>query len=195
MYGIEFLGNVKQLNQRMHNKLMVADNRFTIVGGRNIGNEYFGLNPKHNFIDFDVLAVGPIAPEVSASFDLFWNSREAYPGEALLQNFKGQDLLPKLREEIEMQLVENEALLVEFQTQHQNWNNYLEELAGNMFTGTAKVIYDKPLVGEETPPVQLIESIGELASDARKEILVSTPYFIPDETFYNDIPPLISRGV
>jgi len=48
----------------MHNKLMVADNRFTIVGGRNIGNEYFGLNPKHNFIDFDVRAVGPIAPEV-----------------------------------------------------------------------------------------------------------------------------------
>jgi len=93
LYGIEFLGNVKQLNQRMHNKLIVADNRFTIVGGRNIGNEYFGLNPKHNFTDFDVLAVGPIAPEVSTSFDIYWNSDEAYPGEALLQNFKGQDLL------------------------------------------------------------------------------------------------------
>ncbi|MGD9136882.1 MAG: hypothetical protein PVH42_08975 [Desulfobacterales bacterium] len=37
---------------RMHNKLIIADNRFSIVGGRNIGNEYFGLNPKHNFIDF-----------------------------------------------------------------------------------------------------------------------------------------------
>ena len=80
LYGIEFLGNVKQLNQRMHNKLIVADNRFTIVGGRNIGNEFFSLNPKHNFIDFDVLAVGPIASEVSTSFDIYWNSREAYPG-------------------------------------------------------------------------------------------------------------------
>jgi putative cardiolipin synthase len=77
----------------MHNRLIVADNRFTIVGGRNIGNEYFGLNPKHNFTDFGVLAVGPIAPEVSTSFDIYWNSDEAYPGEALLQNFKGQDLL------------------------------------------------------------------------------------------------------
>ena len=151
LYGIEFLGNVKQLNQRMHNKLMVADNRFTIVGGRNIGNEYFGLNPEHNFVDFDVLALGPIAPEVSASFDLFWNSREAYPGEALLQNFKGQDLLTELREEIQLKLVENEALLVEFQTPNQDWNDYLQDMARNIVTGTAKVIYDEPLVGEDTP--------------------------------------------
>ena len=195
LYGIEFLGNVKQLNQRMHNKLIVADNRFSIVGGRNIGNEYFGLNPKHNFIDFDVLAVGPIAPEVSASFDLFWNSREAYPGEALLQNFKGQDLITELREEIQQVLAENEALLVEFQTHQQAWKNHLQDLSGALFTGTAKVIYDEPLVGEDTPPVQLIESVGELAADARHEILVSTPYFIPDEPFYNDVPTLIARGV
>ena len=56
LFVLEFLGNVEQLNHRMHNKLIVADNRFTIVGGRNIGNEYFGLNPKHNFTDFDVVA-------------------------------------------------------------------------------------------------------------------------------------------
>ena len=195
LYGIEFLGNVKQLNQRMHNKLIVADNKFSIVGGRNIGNEYFGLNPKHNFIDFDVLAFGPIAPEISGSFDLFWNSREAYPGEALLQNYKDQNILAELREEIKQLLTANEAMLVEFQTQRQAWNDYLQHLSWAMFTGTAKVIYDEPLVGEDTPPVQLIESIGELALDARQEILVSTPYFIPDEPFYNDIPALISRGV
>ena len=55
------MGNTQQLNHRMHNKLMVADNRFAIVGGRNIGNEYFGLNPKQNFTDFDILAIGPAA--------------------------------------------------------------------------------------------------------------------------------------
>ena len=195
LYGIEFLGNVEQLNQRMHNKLIIADNRFSIVGGRNIGNEYFGLNPKHNFIDFDVLAVGPISPKVSASFDLFWNSREAYPGEALLQNFKGQDLLTGLREEIKQLLIENEALLVEFQTHPQDSNHSLQNLARNLYHGTAKVIYDEPLVGEDKPPVQLIESVGELAADARQEILISTPYFIPDEPFYNDIPALISKGI
>ena len=195
LYGIEFLGNVKQLNQRMHNKLIVADNRFTIVGGRNIGNEYFGLNSKHNFIDFDVLAFGPIAPQVSASFDIYWNSREAYPGEALLQNFKGQDLLIELREEIRQALVKHEKLLVEFQQQPEDWPSYLRKLERDMFTGTAQVIYDEPLVGEDTPPVQLIESLGELALEVQQELLISTPYFIPDEAFYNDVPALISRGV
>lgn len=83
-FVLEFLGNIEQLNHRMHNKLIVADNRFAIVGGRNIGNEYFGLNPKHNFNDFDVLAVGPVARKVSSSFDIYWNNQWAYPGEALL---------------------------------------------------------------------------------------------------------------
>ena len=79
--------------------------------------------------------------------------------------------------------------------QRHDWNHYFQNLAQKSYYGTAKVIYDEPLVGEDTPPVQLIESIGELASDARQEILVSTPYFIPDEPFYNDIPELVSRGI
>ncbi len=110
MRGLEFLGNIKQMNHRMHNKLIAADNRFSIVGGRNIGNEYFGLNPKQNFTDFDVLAFGPVARKVSASFDIYWNNQWAYPGEALLQNYKGQELLPVLLEELREQLEKNETL-------------------------------------------------------------------------------------
>jgi putative cardiolipin synthase len=86
-------------------------------------------------------------------------------------------------------------LLVEFQQQGQDWGNYLNELSRNMFTGTAKVIYDEPLVGEGSPPVQLIESLDELTLDAQEEILVSTPYFIPDKEFYKTVPALVSRGV
>ena len=114
--GLEMMGNVEQLNQRMHNKLIVADNRFAIVGGRNIGNEYFGLNRKQNFTDFDVLAVGPVAKKVSASFDIYWNNQWAYPGDALLQNYKNQDLLSLLQEELQEQLIKNEDLLEEFQS-------------------------------------------------------------------------------
>jgi phosphatidylserine/phosphatidylglycerophosphate/cardiolipin synthase-like enzyme len=63
-----------QLNRRMHNKQMIADNRAAIIGGRNIGDEYFGLNENFNFHDLDVLAVGPAAREASAVFDRYWNS-------------------------------------------------------------------------------------------------------------------------
>jgi putative cardiolipin synthase len=179
----------------MHNKLIVADNRFAVVGGRNIGNEYFGLNRKHNFTDFDVVAFGTVAKKVSASFDIYWNNQWAYPGEALLQNYKNQELLPQLLEELQEHLDKKEKLLVEFQQQNLDGDTLLEKLEKNMKSGTASVIYDEPLVGEEIPPVQLIETLGELAVNAQHELLISTPYFIPHEDFYNDVPGMISRGV
>jgi putative cardiolipin synthase len=192
---LEMLGNVEQLNHRMHNKLIVADNRFAIVGGRNLGNEYFGLNPKQNFTDFDVLAFGPVARKVSASFDIYWNNQWAYPGEALLQNYKNQELLPLLLEELQEQLMKNENLLEEFQQQNQNWDELFRILADNKKGGTARVIYDEPLIGEKIPPAQLIESLDELTDDTRHELLISTPYFIPDDDFYKPVAELISDGV
>ena len=193
--GLEIFGNVEQLNQRMHNKLIVADNRFAIVGGRNLGNEYFGLNPKQNFTDFDVLAFGPVAGKVSDSFDIYWNNQWAYPGEALLQNYKGQDLLPLLLEELQKQLMKNENLLEEFQEQYLDWDKMLRLLADYKKGGTARVIYDEPLIGEKIPPTQLIESLDELTDDTRQELLISTPYFIPDDDFYGPVADLISDGV
>jgi putative cardiolipin synthase len=193
--GLEYMGNVEKLNHRMHNKLMVADNRFAIVGGRNIGNEYFGLNSKQNFTDFDVLAFGPAANKVSRSFDIFWNNDWAYPGEALLQNYKDQDLLPLVREELQDLLSENEELLVTFQQQQPDWNNLLQMLDHNTKHGTARVIYDEPLLGVDIPPAQLIETLGELAANARHEVLISTPYFIPDDDFYQSVPGWIAKGV
>jgi putative cardiolipin synthase len=195
IYGIEFLGNIKELNHRMHNKLMVADNRFSIVGGRNIGNEYFGLNPKQNFVDFDVLALGPIAREVSASFDLFWNNKWSYPGETLQQNFKGRDLLTEVRQAVRQNLADNQDLLISFQQQRRDWNAYLEKLSRHFVFGKARVTYDHPLVGEDILPEQLAQTLDVLTLNAEKEILVSTPYFIPDDVFYERAPELLHKGV
>ena len=68
-----------RLNHRMHNKSMTADSTVTVVGGRNIGDEYFALNELVNFADLDVLAIGPVADQVADSFDIFWNSSVTYP--------------------------------------------------------------------------------------------------------------------
>jgi len=70
----EFFLYFKQLNRRMHNKLFIVDNRLAIIGGRNIGNPYFGLSKKYNFRDLDVLVVGPVVEESSDAFDEYWNS-------------------------------------------------------------------------------------------------------------------------
>src|ERR1700679_2320463 len=71
--------DIRRINHRMHNKLFVADNALAITGGRNIGDQYFTRDQYNNFIDLDVVAAGAIVPELSASFDAFWNSKYAYP--------------------------------------------------------------------------------------------------------------------
>jgi len=73
------ISDIPRINHRMHNKLFVADNEIAITGGRNIGDEYFTLDKRSNFIDLDVVAAGPIVPQLSNSFDAFWNSKYAYP--------------------------------------------------------------------------------------------------------------------
>lgn len=70
--------------RRAHNKSFTVDNQATILGGRNIGDEYFEADPELSFVDLDVLAVGPVAGQVSASFDQYWNSELSYPVSALV---------------------------------------------------------------------------------------------------------------
>src|SRR5262245_49121663 len=76
---MSFLADFGRVNHRMHNKLLVMDNAVAIVGGRNIGDVYFGVEKEHNYRDMDVLTTGPIVRELSASFDTFWNSDWAIP--------------------------------------------------------------------------------------------------------------------
>lgn len=77
--SLGFMFDFSRLNRRMHNKSFTADNQATIVGGRNIGDEYFGAAGEVLFVDLDVLAVGPVVPETSRDFDRYWNSASAYP--------------------------------------------------------------------------------------------------------------------
>ena len=81
----ELVTDFGRLNRRMHNKSFTADNQATIVGGRNIGDEYFGADTPVAFSDLDVLAVGAVVPEVSKAFDAYWNSESAYPAASLIR--------------------------------------------------------------------------------------------------------------
>jgi putative cardiolipin synthase len=76
---ISSMREISRINHRMHNKLFVADNAIAVTGGRNIGDQYFVKDKESNFIDLDVLAAGPVVPQLSESFDAFWNSKYAYP--------------------------------------------------------------------------------------------------------------------
>jgi cardiolipin synthase C len=89
--------NFKRINRRMHNKTWIADNRFAIVGGRNLGDEYFGASDEVNFVDLDFGMLGPVVRDASASFDRYWNSPFAYPIELLDPSAVDNGALEKLR--------------------------------------------------------------------------------------------------
>ena len=72
-----------RINKRMHNKSFIADGQVAIVGGRNIGDEYFEAHAEMNFADLDVAVIGPVVKEVSDQFDLYWNNQSAIPIAAL----------------------------------------------------------------------------------------------------------------
>ena len=93
----DMLGDAKRLNRRMHNKTWIADNRIAVVGGRNLGDEYFGASEEVNFVDLDFAMVGPVVQDASASFDRYWNSQAAYPMAMLSPDKVNDAALDKLR--------------------------------------------------------------------------------------------------
>jgi len=80
-----YLTDFPRLNRRMHNKSFTADNQVTIIGGRNVGDEYFGAGQGPLFVDLDVLAVGPVVNDVSTDFDRYWASASSYPAASVLE--------------------------------------------------------------------------------------------------------------
>ena len=77
--ALGYVSDFGRLNRRMHNKSFTVDSQVSVVGGRNIADEYFGATDELGFADLDVVAVGPVVAEVSHEFDLYWNSVSAYP--------------------------------------------------------------------------------------------------------------------
>jgi putative cardiolipin synthase len=82
--GVEYLFSHSRLDYRMHNKLFIADGAVALVGGRNIGDQYFQIDPQSQFADADVLATGPVVKDLAATFEQFWESDMAIPARALL---------------------------------------------------------------------------------------------------------------
>ncbi|WP_114240683.1 phospholipase D family protein [Dyella sp. C9] len=95
--GKQFAGDFSRLNRRMHNKAFIADGAMAIVGGRNIGDEYFDANSELNFRDLDVLAIGPVVAQVGEVFDRYWNSPQSFPIAAFHHHVPGPGEVEKLR--------------------------------------------------------------------------------------------------
>ena len=182
---------LERFNYRMHNKLIVADNRIAILGGRNLGDEYFGFNNTFNFLDIDVLGVGPLARESSQLFDHFWNSPAVAPASAF-----GHAQPEESVEEIEyadLERLKKSERLQNVPIERQNWDKILQSLVQRLHPGSSKVIYDT-LEGEGISQ-KMATIIPEFSKTAKNELLIVNAYLIPDELMMNEARDLIQKGV
>ena len=138
----EAVTDTARMNQRMHNKAIIADNRAVIMGGRNLGDEYFGLSESFNFHDLDVLGIGPVARQASAVFDLFWNSPWLLAiGDLDLKYSREQ--ATQAYDKMVAEVAASRALSA-FPTTPQDWSDKWREVAGQLAYGESTVHTDVP---------------------------------------------------
>jgi putative cardiolipin synthase len=175
--AVEMLTRFERINHRMHNKLLVADNRATIIGGRNIGNEYFGLSHEFNFRDLDVIGVGPVARQASEKFDRFWNGDAVTPASALGLPATRDDL----RREYEpiRQTLAKSPRLARFPIDRQDWSAVLDAFVAESHPGTSRVHSDVP--DRDAVAHHMPAAIRELLGTAQQEVLITNAYIIPGD--------------
>lgn len=190
----EFLARAYVLNRRMHNKAIIADGRFALLGGRNIGDRYFGLYDRFEQNDLDVMVAGPVAREVAVSFDAFWNSEHSFLVASFDYDQRPRAPLEETREELHEGLERNAELLASFSTEPADWSAYLEKLVATFAPARSTLMWESPDILDESRP-RLYDDYKELIASARREVLISSPYFIPEEEFCALLRDLVANGV
>ena len=184
-----------RLNRRMHNKSFTADGAATIIGGRNIGDEYFGAGEGVGFIDLDVIAVGGAVAEVQKSFDAYWNSGSAYPAErilpaatpAQLAKFAAQgaetSASPEAREYL--QVVRNTEIVRAMVARTMSWE-----------WCHAQLIVDDPAKGLDRAQRKdyLMADLERLLGAPQRELYLVSPYFVPTKSGVAAFTKMRSRG-
>jgi cardiolipin synthase C len=178
--------DIRRINHRMHNKLFVADDALAITGGRNIGDQYFTLDPRSNFVDLDVVAAGAIVPQLSASFDQFWNSKYAIPIASVASSV---DAEANSAPPVEAQISDNDRWL-----EHEVTAKKLD-----LIWAPATVLADRPAkIASETSPdeeLTIANDITALMGTAKQDLSIISPYFIPGKQGVALIAKLVEKGV
>ncbi|MDM0000671.1 phospholipase D family protein [Variovorax sp. J22P240] len=193
----DFALDFSRLNRRMHNKSFTADNQVSIVGGRNIGDEYFGANMEIGFQDLDVLVVGPVVQQVSDQFDLFWNSPSAYPASSLLPRSRpgATEMLRQSWEKVHsdpqaqryVEAVRRTPLLGE-----------LDQHSVGFEWTSARVLHDDPakvLEPTDRSDLQMLPQLLAQMGQPKLEVDLVSPYFVPGRRGTDDLVKLAQSGV
>jgi len=190
----EIFSDFRRLHRRMHNKLFVADNLAALIGGRNIGDEYFEANELLDLEDLDVLLTGPVVPELSDHFDRFWNSIWALPVSALRGFAASPENLAGTRIHLAEQIATPRAK--EFRRRIDDL--FRKRSEPPMTPAATQVIADPPcklIPGQCQDILPEFSRFDDLLDQAEQELVIITPYFIPTREGVKHFRRLTKRGV
>ena len=195
-YYLNYLADFKRANRRMHNKSFTVDGLASVIGGRNIADEYFELKHNEEFRDFDMLAIGPVARDISATFDRFWNHKLSVPI-AAFRSDRNPGSLSALVESY----TDEEREQAEEIHRHAIGSELIQNLVDNevpLYIADGEIITDDPekLLNKVSQDQQvLVTRLAEMVSEAQFEVVVATPYFIPGEAGVKFWKRLVDDGV
>jgi cardiolipin synthase C len=187
--NLDFAFHAPRLDYRMHNKLLVADNALALIGGRNIGNQYFQIDPESQFADDDVFTAGPIVGELSGTFDEFWNSDMAIPAKALRRDRppNTSTVTPTEHERAsrESRAQTPRAAAIDYASLLKTDEPFAGIISGNLplVWSHARVVYDSPdkkrVISGASPGQLITSAVLDSIRDVQSEFQLVTPYFIP----------------
>jgi putative cardiolipin synthase len=191
----DFAIDLDRVNHRMHNKLMVADNAVAIVGGRNIGNHYFGVATDANFRDLDIAAAGPVVRDTSGVFDYFWNGDWAVPISALVDRpYTESDMQTAVRSLRER--IAGDSYPYPLDADVANLRADLTAVRDGLTWASGKIVWDDPehiREGAEHGRLHLAWH-GKLET-VQREVLMESAYFVTRERGVEIAQQLHERGV
>ncbi len=182
--NIELIVNLDRAGRRMHNKAFVADNSSAIIGGRNIGDEYFDARHGLNFIDLDLLTVGPIVSDITKSFNTFWDSRWATPVEHIHKTKVVKNQLSNIRNKLKDKWHRAKNTQYFQSLKQADLTQKIINKQVPFIWADARLFYDHPEKLNKNRP-EKITHIGPQVipyfERAKKELLIATPYFVPGD--------------
>jgi putative cardiolipin synthase len=192
------MGDVGRVNRRMHNKSFTVDNQVTIIGGRNIADEYFEARADINFGDLDVVAIGPIVQDVSDMFDLYWNHRTALPVQAFAKELDDADAeLVAIRERLSTAF-DNAPSEQYGSAVRSKYTNFLDADEIEFRWAPYRLVYDSPDKGlsDHDDDTYLVKSdLFQTLASASKEAIIVSPYFVPLDAGVKALSEVRDRGV
>jgi putative cardiolipin synthase len=194
---IQSLFRFRDINRRMHAKSFTVDNQVTILGGRNIGDEYFAADKDLAFTDRDVLVIGPPVAKVSSEFDNYWNNEFAYSTNSLVRQGTSEEL-DVLRAEKASLFEKNTTSAYVDALNTSPLAKGIRDRTLAFSWSTAQLIHDSPEKKSRPEGWEdklLISQLAPFITSAKKSVDIVSPYFVPGERAKDALCKLSNDGV